>query len=37
VERQSQRILSIPIYQTLTKTQLDYVIEQIRSFYGAGN
>ena len=35
VERQSQRILSIPIYQTLAKAQLDYVASTIRSFYGA--
>lgn len=32
-EKQSQRILSLPIYQTLTQRQLDYVIKKIRSFF----
>lgn len=33
VEKQSKRILSIPIYQTLKKSQLDLVIEKIQKFY----
>ncbi len=33
VEHQSQRILSIPVFQTLKKSQLDYVIEKITKFY----
>ncbi|MBI3012953.1 MAG: DegT/DnrJ/EryC1/StrS family aminotransferase [Elusimicrobia bacterium] len=32
-ERQSERILSLPIYQTLTRDQLDYVIETITHFF----
>lgn len=34
VEKQSNRILSLPIYQTLTRSQLEYVVKSIRSFYG---
>ena len=33
VEKQSQQILSLPIYQTLTKKQLDYVIQTLRNFF----
>lgn len=36
VERQSERILSLPIYQTLTKGQMDHVISSIASFYRRG-
>ena len=34
VERQARQILSIPIYQTLSKGQLDCVIKNIRAFFG---
>lgn len=33
VERQSQRILSLPIYQTLKQSQLDHVVKTIREFF----
>jgi len=33
VEKQSKRILSLPIYQTLTQRQLAYVVEKICKFY----
>lgn len=33
VEKQARQILSIPIYQTLTKAQMDYVIEKITKFF----
>lgn len=32
-ESQSEKILSLPIHQYLTKTQLSYVVEKIREFY----
>lgn len=34
-ERQAARILSLPIYQGLTKQQINYVANTIREFYGA--
>jgi dTDP-4-amino-4,6-dideoxygalactose transaminase len=33
-ERQSRRILSLPIHQNLTRAQIDYVVRKIREFYG---
>lgn len=33
VEKQSKMILSLPIHQTLTKKQLDYIIGKIRKFF----
>ncbi len=36
VENQSKRILSLPIYQTLSKRQMDFVIEKVLSFYRRG-
>ena len=33
-ERQSRRILSVPIYPELTKHQQEHVVRSIRSFYG---
>jgi dTDP-4-amino-4,6-dideoxygalactose transaminase len=33
-ERQSRRILSLPVHQHLSGAQLAYVIRCIRSFYG---
>jgi dTDP-4-amino-4,6-dideoxygalactose transaminase len=35
VERQAKTILSLPIHQYLSDEQIDWVIEGIRSFYGA--
>ena len=32
-EQQAKRILSLPIYQTLSKKQLDYVIKTIKEFF----
>ncbi len=32
-EKQSERILSIPIHQNLTQKQLDFVIQQIQNFF----
>lgn len=32
-ERQSQRILSLPVYQTLSRAQLKYVVSTIRRFF----
>jgi dTDP-4-amino-4,6-dideoxygalactose transaminase len=32
-ERQAGKILSLPIYQTLTQNQLDYVIEKISAHF----
>lgn len=33
VEKQSKMILSLPIYQSLTQQQLDYVVEKILAFF----
>jgi dTDP-4-amino-4,6-dideoxygalactose transaminase len=32
-EELSEKVLSIPIYSELSREQLDYVIEAIKSFY----
>ncbi|OGS27834.1 MAG: hypothetical protein A2297_06735 [Elusimicrobia bacterium RIFOXYB2_FULL_48_7] len=34
IERQVKRILSLPVYQELTKKQQDYIITQIKGFFG---
>jgi dTDP-4-amino-4,6-dideoxygalactose transaminase len=33
-ERQAQEILTIPVHQFITATQIEYVLQQIRTFYG---
>lgn len=33
VERQAERILSLPIHEYLTREQIDYVVEMIHGFY----
>jgi dTDP-4-amino-4,6-dideoxygalactose transaminase len=33
-ERATQEVISLPVYPELTQSQLDEVIDGVRSFYG---
>jgi len=35
-ERVSNQVLTLPMYPTLTKEEIDYVVEQIKDFFARG-